>query len=590
MLDNSGEVIYVGKAKNLSKRIASYFSGQRDLKTNQLISNIAEIELTITRNEEEALLLELQLIKKLQPKYNILFKDDKSYPYICISINEEYPQLTFYRGNKKKGGKYYGPYPDVYAAKESVELLQKIFGLRGCNNNFFKDRTRPCLQYQIHRCTGPCVDLVNKQEYLDNVENAKKFLQGKTNQIIDDLIIKMEEASKKLLYEKGAYYKEQIIALRKVQKQQIIVGSNNAVNIDVLGIACEYNNVCIHLLCIRGGHILGSRQYFSAQTAELEEILETFIIQHYSNNDVDKQLPDEIVLAMELPNKLILGSTINKLSGKNLKIIHATKGYKTEWVSMAQISAKEALVTHIEKYNNLQKTFLELANVINFNNSIKRIECFDVSHTQGDTTIGACVVFTPKGALKKEYRRYNLKIKTKGDDYAALAETLERRYSKVVLSKEQLPDLVCIDGGKGQLAIAEKIIRNKFNLLDVQLIGIAKGKSRKIGCETLYLSSSGNKLILAKDSVILHLIQQIRNEAHNFAITGHRSKRIKKVIHSNLENIVGIGPKRRKELLKQFGGFKEICQSTIKEIARVKGIDIELAKRIYYALHKDEYI
>lgn len=593
MLNGAGDVIYVGKAKNLSKRVASYFSGKKDLKTQQLVANLADITVTITRNEEEAFLLELELIKQLQPKYNIIFKDAKSYPYIRITIADEFPELTFYRGNRQETSEYYGPYPSVRAAREGIELLQKIFRLRQCNNTFFKNRTRPCLQQQIERCSAPCVGLINKQDYMTDVANTKNFLQGKTNEVIDNLIAKMEAAAKELLYERAAQLREQIVILRKIQKHQVIIDASPTINVDILGVCCANNNACVHLLCIRGGRILGSKPYFPKQPTVMgenqvaaAEVLEAFILQHYINHNNDKQILDELIVSIDLPAAMVLGDTLSKWHGKTIKIKHYAKGDKSEWLKIAQNSAKAALFNQIEKTNNFQHLFLELGSCTGFNQAIKRIECFDVSHMQGDATIGACVVFAPTGALKEDYRRYNIKTVNAGDDYAALAEMLERHYIRLISLNSPLPELVLIDGGKGQLAIAEKVIKDKFNLLEVKLIGVAKGKARKLGCETLYLSSTGAQLELKEDSGALRLIQQIRDEAHRFAITGHRSKKARTMLHSSLEQIEGVGAKRRRELLKQFGGLKEVCRATAEELAKVPGISEKLAQRIYDALHK----
>lgn len=594
MLNKQREVIYVGKAKNLSARISSYFTGQKDLKTQQLISQIDEIEITVTNSETEALLLELQLIKQLQPKYNIIFKDAKSFPYIYITSNEEYPKLILYRGNKEKPGEYFGPYPNIAAAKTGVELLQTIFGLRQCNNKNFVNRNRPCLQYQLHRCTAPCVGKITKQEYLINVSHAKDFLQGKTTQVINNLWRQMEKAAAHLAYEKAAVFHEQIQALTKIQNKQIIISENNQLNIDVLGIAYITNYACIHKLTIRSGQILYSKPYFSNQInlinnqlKEEHDILSSFIMQHYLNNHINSQLPTEIVIAIKLANKAILETTLNNLYKKPIKITTYSKGKKAAWINMAQISAKEALASQTNKNLALAERLVELTTIIKATQPITRIECFDISHTQGSNSIGVCVVFTKNGPEKTAYRKYNINIAAKGDDYAALQETLTRHYNNLISLNKPLPELILIDGGKGQLAIAEQLIKNTFNLLGIQLIGVAKGKTRKIGAETLYLSSKGNKLMLNKTSKILNLIQQIRDEAHRFAISSHRAKRMQHMFNSSLTKISGIGAKRRAKLLTKFGGYKEIYQATAEELAKVPTINIMLAKRIYNELHNN---
>lgn len=592
MLNKTGDVIYVGKAKNLAKRIASYFSGKKDLKTAQLVANIHDINVTVTRSEEEAFLLELELIKKLQPKYNIIFKDAKSYPFIKISKNHNYPQLTFYRGNTDTSADYYGPYPGVSAARAGLELLQMIFKLRQCDDVFFKNRSRPCLQYQIKRCSAPCVGLISKEDYQVDVKNTKDFLQGKTNEIVDGLVAEMELAAKQLLYERAAQIREQIKALRKIQKHQIIIDANTNVNVDVLGISCEENAACIHLLCIRGGRILGSRQYFPKHlisTADNTEaaVLEAFILQHYSSTMQNNQDLTEIVVANLPENNDILQTTINKLAAQKIVITSSCNGARAEWLKMAEESAKQALASQQEKSNNLQNQFDCLSTTLNSQVPIKRIECFDVSHTQGEACIGSCVVYSKEGPVKQDYRRYNITGITKGDDYAGLAQTLERHYIKMIALNNLLPELVIIDGGKGQLKIAEQIIKDKFKLSSIILLAVAKGKTRKIGYETLYLLNNGEILELNVGSTELKLIQLIRDEAHNFAITGHRAKRAKNMLKSNLEQIPGVGAKRGLQLIKQFGGFKEVCQANIEELTKVPGISRKIAERIYNALRQD---
>ena len=591
MLNKAGAVIYVGKAKNLSKRVASYFSGKKDLKTEQLIAHVHDITVTITRNEVEALLLELELIKKLQPKYNIIFKDAKSYPFIKITSKEQYPQLAFYRGNREEAGDYYGPYPSVRSAREGLEILQKIFKLRPCDNAFFKNRSRPCLQHQIKRCSAPCVGLITQADYMLDVKNAQNFLQGKTNTIIDGLIVEMEQAAQQLLYERAAALREQIIALRKIQQQQIIIDPNTALNVDVLGVSQDPTAACVHLLCIRGGRILGSRQYLAKNnpiTANDEiGILETFILQHYTHSNFDDHSINELIIGVELPNAALISSALASTLPQKIAINCYHKGQKFAWQQMANKSALEALRNQQEKIQNMQQLFASLTASLKLPHAIQRIECFDISHTQGEACIGAAVVFNQDGPLRSAYRRYNVTEVTPGDDYAALAQTLERHYSKMVALKNPLPDVVLIDGGKGQLKVAEQIITAKLGLSTIKLIGIAKGKTRKIGHETLYLSAEGKELQLSKDGQAIRLIQLIRDQAHNHAITGHRAKRGKKLLRSNLEQIDGVGSVRRRQILQQFGGFQEVSQATIEELSKVPGISKKIAERIYNALHKN---
>lgn len=588
MLDATSKVIYVGKAKNLKKRVSSYFSGAKDTKTTQLISLVVDIQFTITRTEAEALLLENQLINELKPRYNILFKDDKSYPYIYISTHETFPQLTFYRGSTQGNGEFFGPYPSTRAVRESIELLQRTFQIRQCDKTYFNSRTRPCLQYQIKRCTAPCVGLIDQKAYAQDVRNAELFLLGKTNEVLQTLANKMEDASQKQNYEQAARIRDQIIAMRAIQQQQIIIDPNAHKNIDVLGVAHIGRYACVHILNIRDGRMLGSRQYYP--TTELymevnpEIILQNFILQYYANLPKGNLFPVEILVPVALSDNEAITSALHQCTHKNIKINHIVRGDRLKWIQMAQASAQESLRSRLKADAEIEQQLHELGKALSLNGNLKRIECFDVSHTQGEATIASCVVFDQSGPLKSAYRRFKIKSAAPGDDYAALEEALKRHFVKLQETQADFPDLLLIDGGKGQLSRAEQVCK-ELALTGVKILGIAKGPARKPGEEKLFLAPNAQEIFLTSDSRALHLLQRVRDEAHRFAITGHRNQRAKRQLHSVLEDIPGVGAARRRELLRQFGGLSEVQCATVEELAAVPGISMVLAKRIHDALN-----
>lgn len=583
MCNDTGEIIYVGKAKNLKNRVASYFVGKNDAKTQHMMTLVVDIQITITRTESEALLLEYQLITQWKPRYNILFRDDKSYPYIYLTTQEDFPQLRSYRGNAKEKGVFFGPYPSGKTVRESIDLLHRVFRLRQCDLTYFKARTRPCLQYQIKRCTAPCVGYIDKDTYQQDVESVLKFLSGKTDSVIGDLLDAMDQASKKYHYEHAARIRDQISALKNVQKQQIITDPAQHKNIDVLGIEQLGKHICIHLLTIRDGRMLGSRQYFPKKELLLkrtkQEVLESFIMQHYMKDINQKMRAQEILIPVELENSSSLENTLH------LKISFNLRGDRRKWVNMAQISATEALNSRIAGDAKVHSQLNELATVLNLE-LIERVECFDVSHTQGEATIAACVVLDQTGEVRSDYRKYKIKQAVAGDDYAAMEEALRRHFRKITDLSLEKPDLLLIDGGKGQLTRAERVCL-ELGINGVQLLGIAKGPSRKPGLEKLYTSSAGDEINLESDSGALHLLQRIRDEAHRFAITGHRKQRAKRSTHSILEDIDGVGPAKRRELLRRFGGLQELQCATLDELEGVPGISSVLAKRIYDALNRN---
>lgn len=620
MLDASGKVIYVGKAKNLKKRVSSYFQRQLDSKTLQLVKLIKSIQVTITRNEREALLLESNLIKELLPRYNVIFRDDKSYPYLYLSIHEKFPRLYLQRGIKKKdAGKFFGPYPSARLARDALNFLQRIFKLRQCDNGFFNNRVRPCLQYQIKRCTAPCVNFISEERYKEDVQHALMFLEGKNNQVIEQFSQEMEKASEALDYELAARLRDQVALLRSIQEKQIIFGKENSV--DVLGIALgrvgqgqnnspetgqeksqgrsqENGQACIHVLMIREGRMMGTRHYFPNKLGLLkgegspeEEMLETFILQHYCLHEETKDLPREILLKHELKNASALESLLKEKAKHSVEITVGRRGARLQWLQMATLSAEAALKGKLHSKLDLTSRFEALQEVLKLESIPQRLECFDVSHTGGEATVASCVVFDINGPLKEAYRRYNIRHVTPGDDYGALKQALTRHYTGLKSKGAILPDILFIDGGKGQLTVAQGVI-NELQVTGLVLIGVAKGAGRKPGLETLYISpnnvdTSFYALTLPADSPALHVVQQIRDEAHRFAITAHRKQRTKRGLRSSLEDIPGIGKERRMSLLKQFGGLQEVLKANTEELSKVPGISKSLAERIYKALHGD---
>ncbi len=580
MLNASDEVIYVGKAKDLKKRVLSYFNKNLPSpRTRLMVSHIANIVTTVTHNEAEALLLENNLIKSLMPRYNVLFRDDKTYPYIALSADPQ-PRLAFHRGTQRKGAQYFGPFPNAVAVRESIQLLQKVFKLRTCENSVFSNRSRPCLQHQIERCTAPCVGLISDADYRNDVEQAALFLQGKTNEVIDTLAEQMNLAASNLAYEQAALIRDRMQALRQVQAKQF-VSDFNVADADVIACAELQGQHCINLVMVRGGRHLGDRSYMPKNTdgESLETTVLAFLAQHY----VAQNTPPLIVLGIKVDGSL-LEQVLSEQAGRKVKINSNAIGDKRVWLKMAQTNAELALSQRAASAANQSAKLLALHEALNLPDSTQRIECFDISHTMGEATIGSCVVFDRGDMQNSEYRRYNVTGITPGDDYAAMRDVLTRRYKKVAAGEGLRPDLIFIDGGKGQLSVAVEVMA-EVGLPDILLVGIAKGEARKPGLETMIFSDTGEMLNLEKDNKGLHLLQQIRDEAHRFAITGHRAKRAKARMHSSLEDIEGIGAKRRKALLTRFGGLDAIKNASMDELAQVEGISPSLAEKIYGELH-----
>lgn len=582
MLGEKGEVLYVGKARNLKKRVSSYFKAtQKDIKTIALMKHVKDIDITVTRNESEALLLEYNLIKKHKPRYNVIFRDDKSYPYILITNENPYPRIDFYRGQRKKSGLFFGPYPNATAVRETIHLIQKLFGLRTCNDNFYASRTRPCLQHQIGLCSGSCSGLITQEKYQEDVRHAILFLKGKSGEIIDELNRQMEKVAKELNFELAARLRDQIARLRQIQERQYVSAGHGEA--DIIGYASTAGVVCLQLLVIRDGRILGSRAYFPTVPADssAEEILTSFITQHYFSKHDD--IPKEIIIPFELPEKLGLTSALSEQAQRKVMLAHSVRSEKKKWLEMAMTSAEQAVSSHLLNKANMKERFNALKELLQLKELPKRIECFDISHSMGEATVASCVVFNINGPVKSDYRRFNITDITPGDDIAAMRQALSRRYKKLQTDHATLPEILLIDGGLAQLHAAQKVL-SELQIHDIIAIGVAKGVTRKPGYETLHIPDQA-PAHLAPDSLALHLIQQIRDEAHRFAITGHRLQRDKKRRTSTLESIPGIGAKRRRELLRYFGGIQAINRASLEELEKVPGINASLAQRIFAALH-----
>lgn len=585
MLNGQGKVIYVGKARELKKRVGSYFRSQLDsTKTRALMMQVSDIEITITETENEALLLESNLIKRFKPRYNVLLRDDKSYPYLYLSTRQDFPRLDFYRGAKTLPGRYFGPFPNAGAVRENLALVQKLFKLRQCSDYFFQSRSRPCLQYQIDRCTAPCVNYVTKEAYQQQVQHAVFFLEGNNEKIIEDLSTRMEAASKQLKFEDAAHYRDQIARLRQLGTQQSITGEKS--NIDVWGIAEKIGHFAISILYIRAGRLIGHRSFFPnvPEATQAQEVLNEFIPQYYLSSMRDEIKVNRIVLTENLPEKEWIQSALQEKLGYSLLIIDRRIANYRQWQTLAQRNAEFAVAQHVIEKNSFAFKMESLQKSLQFPNPIERIECFDVSHTMGEEAVASCVVFSELGPLKDEYRRFNIAGITPGDDYAALNQAVIRRYQRLKAEGKSLPDLILIDGGLGQLNQASKALE-ELQVSGVILAAIAKGPGRKAGLEKIFILGRPEEIHLEPSDPGFHFIQFIRDEAHRFAITAHRKKRAKKSLESPLERIEGIGAKRRRDLLNFFGGLQELKKASVAEIAKVPGINEALAKRIYDSLH-----
>ncbi len=577
MLGEAGAVLYVGKARDLKKRVSSYFQkSDHSPRIRLMVANIRDIQTTVTRSESEALLLENNLIKGLAPKYNILFRDDKSYPYVLLT-GHAFPRLGYFRGTPDKRDRAFGPFPNSYAVRESLQILQKIFRLRTCEDTVFGNRSRPCLLHQIKRCSGPCVGLISQADYARDVDNATLFLQGKDTKLLADLMTKMATAAADLRFEDAALCRDQAQALARVREKQF-VESQGAQDADVVGLALKGDAACVYLMMIRAGRNLGGKAFFPSNVDQAEPalVLEAFLSQHYA----DRPVPALLLLGAEVEG---ITDWLTEVAGHRVRVVAKAIGERRNWLRMAEHNAELALIAREGRRAGQEQRLAALNEALG-ETKIQRIECFDVSHTLGEATVVSCVVYD-NGAMKSsDYRRFNIDTPTPGDDYYAMRDALTRRYSRLAKGEGKLPDLLLIDGGRGQLNVALAVL-NELGLGQIALLGVAKGEARKPGLEQLILPDEKEPLRLPPDHPALHLIQEVRDEAHRFAITGHRAQRAKKRTTSSLEDIPGIGPKRRQRLLQTFGGLRGIQSAGIEEIAQVEGMSRELAEKLYRALH-----
>jgi excinuclease ABC subunit C len=582
MLNAKHKVIYVGKALDLRKRVSSYFQRTHaDAKTASMMELVANVEVTVTNTEAEALLLEYNLIKRHKPRFNVILRDDKSYPYIYVSTNHPFPRLQFHRGPRKGKGRYFGPYPSTSAVRKTLNELQKLFLIRQCQDSYFRNRTRPCLQYQIKRCTAPCVGYIDEGTYAQDINAAILFLEGKNRGVIDAMVERMESASGEKEYEQAARFRDQISRLKKVEAEQI-VSRTAAKDLDVIAVTSQNAVHCVTIIFIRNGKILGSRNHFPRLSVEAtsQEILSGFLPQYYLGKDA----PTEIIVESDIDDRALLAQTLAERTGHKVSIKHKVRGDRLRWRQLAATNADQGLKLQISSNATIRRQFEALAELLQLEAPPERLECFDVSHTSGEAMVASCVVFNQAGPLKSDYRRFNLSPDSAGDDYAGMAEALRRRYKRIKKGEVPLPDVLFVDGGKGQMAEALTVL-DELELGWLQVIAVAKGRSRRPGMEQLFLAGQSTPTILPGDSPALHLIQQIRDEAHRFAITGHRQRRAKARRTSRLEEIPGLGPKRRRELLKQFGGLQGVRGAGVDDLVKVRGISRALAEKIYGDLH-----
>jgi excinuclease ABC subunit C len=582
MLDSAGTVIYVGKARDLKRRVTSYFQGSRahDAKTIAMVRSVAGIEVTVTRTEVEALMLEYNLIKEHRPRFNVMLRDDKSYPYILLETGNRFPRLSFYRGPRTSKGRLFGPYPNAGSVRESLNQLHKLFQLRQCEDSYFENRTRPCMQHQIERCTAPCVGLISEEDYASDLEHAVLFLEGHSDVVTTRLAERMEQASGALQFERAAQYRDQLAKLKNVQSQQLMARTSG--DFDAVGMAEDHGIYCIAVMFFRGGRSLGTRSFFPklVKGAGDDEIIRAFLLQYYGG----REAPKEILASHPVPEAAALAELLSAQSNRKVAIKSRVRGDRARFVAMAVTNARHSAELRHQASASYERQLEELCEVLELDQPPTRLECFDVSHTAGEATVASCVVFGPEGPLKSDYRRFNVAGIAPGDDYGAMAQVLARRYARVQKGEVPMPDVLFIDGGPGQLARAIAVMQ-ELNISGARLVGVAKGQDRKPGRESLYLPDRTDPLRLPPSSPALHLIQQLRDEAHRFAITGHRARRQKARTRSPLEDIPGLGPKKRRELLKQFGGLQALTRAGIDDLQRVRGISRQLAEAIYERFH-----
>ena len=582
MLDSEGDVLYVGKARNLRNRVTSYFRASGlATKTIALMNKVDDIQVTVTASETEALLLEQSLIKADRPIYNVLFRDDKSYPYICLT-EHTFPRLALHRGTKQQVGRYFGPYPSAGAVRESIQVLQKLFQLRSCEDGFYKNRSRPCLQHQIGRCSAPCVGRVESIDYAADVGLAQMFLEGRSRAVLQELKQRMESASKAREFEHAARYRDQIAQLRRIQENQYVHGESGEV--DVFALAQDSSYTCVQGLFIRGGRVIGQRTWYPKNELDTPPgaLLSSFVSQYYLASE-GRVIPKLVLTSIPLDEEELVESVLAGRSGRKVSVRSKVRAQRARWLEMARDNAALSLTSYVAERRNVFSRFVDLQELLELEDMPKRLECFDISHTSGEATVASCVVFDTNGPLKSDYRRFNIEGVTAGDDYAAMEQALRRRYRRLKEGEAVLPDLLVIDGGQGQLGKAAGVL-SELQVDDIGLIGVAKGPTRKAGLEKILLYGQG-ELSVPTTSGSMHLLQHIRDEAHRFAITGHRGRRAKNRRRSALDGIVGIGPKRKRELMAYFGSLATIKGASSEEIAKVPGISQKLADDIYGALH-----
>jgi len=580
MFDAADETLYVGKARDLKKRVSSYFQkGAHETRIALMLAQVARVETTVTRSEGEALLLENNLIKADEPRYNILFRDDKSYPYVCLT-GETFPQLRFHRGKLDRQNRYFGPFPGAGAVREGMALLQKVFQLRTCENTVFANRSRPCMLHQIQRCSGPCAGLVTEADYADDVRSAVLFLQGKTTEVLAQLKGQMEEASAALAFERAARIRDKVTRLMQLQSRQF-VESATAGDIDVVAAAAEQGLVAVNVVMIRGGRHVGDRSFFPrhADAGAINDVVPAFLAQHY----VGRPVPPTIIAA-GADDQAALADVLSTQAGQRVQIVGNPGGERRVWLAMATQNAEFAIRQKLAQKATQEDRLGALQSALGLPAEAQRIECFDVSHTMGERAVASCVIFDRLAMQSAEYRRFNVTPSAGGDDYAAMREALTRRCARIVAGEFPAPDLLVVDGGKGQVALAAEVLAEQ-GLHDTRLIGIAKGPERKAGEEDIVFPDRGEVLNLPADHPGLHLLQQIRDEAHRFAIQGHRARRGKARTTSSLQEIAGIGAKKRQALLAHFGGLKGVQAASVDDLTRVPGVSRALAERIFTELH-----
>jgi excinuclease ABC subunit C len=581
MLGADDEVLYVGKARNLKNRLTTYFVGKaQSAKTMAMVAQIANVEVTVTASETEALLLEYNLIKRHKPRFNVALRDDKSFPYLYISTDHDYPRVSFYRGARKMPGRFFGPYPNARATRETSLLLQKLFLIRPCTDTFFANRSRPCLQYQIKRCSGPCVGLISKEDYAQDVADAIKVLEGRGTELLEDLGRRMEQASVELQFERAARLRDQIHGIKAIHSTQSVAGDTEH-DIDAVALASESGDHCVSIVFVRGGRNLGSKNFFpKAGLAEAGELLSGFLSQYYLGRDA----PAEILISEAIEDADLLEATLSEKMERTVRIRNQVRGVRARWLEMARTNAKLGLQMKRATEATTQEQLQGIAEVFELPQPPARIECFDISHTMGERTVASCVVFGPEGSLKTDYRRFNIEGIAPGDDYGAMRQALMRRYARIQKGEVPMPDLLLIDGGPAQLGEAVRVL-SELGIDGLTVAGIAKGADRRPGQERLFLVGQDVPSILPPDSPVLHLIQRIRDEAHRFAIAGHRHRRAKARRESILETVPGLGPRKRRELLRQFGGLQGVARAGVQDLEKVHGISRKLAQSIYDTLH-----